>query len=788
MFSFGLQPLGAESAIDTFLKALSRLQGEGLASNVGTIRHAELVAWATAFAIASRAIEAAATGVDPRTALELMPDWETTKHLVADALYDLDTRQRRLAVSGNRRLFTNAGLVAALATLGVTASVVTALPDETNGTGVVRTGQHRAVVIARVLQTPRTLALVRELLRRTAGADIGQKWRPFAGEEVVTDVDARWSTAATVIGRSALAPGTTYSSSRGFARTRSYSPHARLAARDLNAMQRGSLISVANGAASSAVMVLAGQQRLAFALSVANGASAQVAPAVFDRLVRVTCRVGTSTTDFRPNSAGDTSFNTQSVVDRVWCTGVSPAGSTYDITLAAGVLLRSSGAGITIENSSGGMRIVCGILELTGNVSTSGGGAKTQDLTTFVDDTAGQLVPSWWTAMKDAIGLRRASGSGVSSWTAVTAATSGGACRLVGAPLLHRPAGGAGARTYVVDTSIDWRDRLLTVHTVHAASVVTTDTALFPGAADDVSMNSIGSAGTLVYTGTGIATGGVSMPAYAAEVIPGVGVATVGIGARSTDGALVIEVYHTSSLTTLSVQLLVQATDRLGARSAASAIAEPATPVAAAPISSRELNVLQDPVVLVPGTTPEVVFSGGTPTALQGFRYGPSATGTPPIPRALTVRQRDGRAYTAPNARAWIPAAGRLRRVFQVVVGPSASVVVDTSADWRDRCAIAYLFTGTSADHYPGNAKDYWINDGGAAPGAAAGYLGAGRADVSYGADNRYTLRVGPTGLFTQQIVYARVDGALMVRNDGIGTLYCLGWIDASFQIGARVR
>lgn len=772
----GLEEVGDVPHTARLLGQLERLQGEGgYADEPESARMRELHAVAHVLAHAQGALEGAEAGIHPHQAVELLPDHERARRVPNDAARTVEERQARLvAIGASRRGASASDMEAALARLGLTATVQSVTRSEADAEGAPADAVFQLAVTAPAdEQTPARRRAAVELLRRALPVlQYGHRHHASPDEMLVVDVGPTWDDPSAVLGTCALEAATGTTQTRAPSRLKGYSALSRLTARDLNALQRQMLLSACS--ATNDLRHANGQERfLAFAVHLPSASSATID--TMDaryRLGRVVMLYGTDATDRRPGQAGDTDLNGQDYVERLWYTG--DGTSAYDLAVGATAHFAASSSSITITNDSGGTLTFVGFLEMSGDARYGAGGIPPHTLTDFVDgvslDAAG-LSQSWWSAMLATVGLRRGSGGGITFWTGMTPTTCGGVSRQMVLAQTVQP--GSGANTFVMDSSVDWRGRLLFVEFAVAGLPVSGYVG-FPGGPSDILFSSFPTVCTVMgWTGDGVTPGSASALDYHIPLENGLRLA-----ARDSDGALIVE--HSSSWVgtdeQMSAILIVHGTDPL---LDASAVPNPTAAVDGNPIVAEQLNGLQDAGMLTQGRAIEPA-PGETPVDVDAMPLGPAVRGNPRIPIAFSVSRRDGR-RDQPRFERRQPVAGRLRRVFAVAILDATAYVLDDVEDWRDRFLVGWCAFSAS-DIRPEEAADDDIASGTASQTRLATYTGSGRPAGTI-VSGQYHLAIFGGDLF----LYARdTDGALMIRNDTGGTRYVVGWLEAGFPLGPR--
>ncbi|MCC7542344.1 MAG: hypothetical protein IT379_39365 [Deltaproteobacteria bacterium] len=375
----GLNPFGAGSTVERVHALLRRLHGEGgYPTDDDSNWSRELEAYATALATGGAMIERAGQQGFVSLATDMLDELEREVYLPNDAARDDQERQLRLAaleranagadeahVEASIRLLTDV-------TAEATSVLRTVVADE-------KTADAAIFLVALQLSladygSPYVRRAIGQLARRMLPARYGQPAVASGVEDpVVGTVGAIWAEATHLLDRDALR------ASRGGASAVTAPTHpparlvdfgnlSKLRSRDLNEIQARLLACSVNGVHADVTTFggMVGMDEVAFALSVANGATAEVDSSVDwrDRLVVVALAV--DDTDIRPGQAADTSFNDAAVAAQtraLWYTGTG--GASYELVLEANLVAQvNSGApyGVRVINTTGGTRRVAGML------------------------------------------------------------------------------------------------------------------------------------------------------------------------------------------------------------------------------------------------------------------------------------------------------------------------------------------------------------------------------------------------------------------------------------------
>jgi len=394
-------------------------------------------------------------------------------------------------------------------------------------------------------------------------------------------------------------------------------------------------------------------------------------------------------------------------------------------------------------------------------------------LLTFIDGDSFLLVDSAWHAwLKRAAFIRKGNSS-----DAYALNSAGGVRRFGVLVNVARPA--AGGNFVVIDASCDWRDRLIrsTVLTADASA----SEVVFPGANDDDKrfVSPTSSVHFLWWSGPGVA-----LPQAAATgrsmrqtALNG------GLVVRSSDGVLCWEKFATDADSLSSVMVFVEATSRMGVSTTPPVYTDPAG-ADTIPMVPRELNELQDGGMLsqLRGNSPMADDLGlpPVPRFSVAMALGPQLRGPPPLVPVLSLRKyKDGREVEETyEARQVVGAVGTTRRWVKTgLLAASASLVLDSTIDWRDRMLTATVALA-SVEVAPVAAGF----GSGAINGAC--YTGSGEDPTVTVGTPHWRARVQAAQNLT--IMARNTDGALCVRNEGGGNAYMFGLVEATFPVGTR--
>jgi hypothetical protein len=781
----GCTPCGDDSYAEKTLQALLRLQGVGAyPTDDDSARVGELYAWALVLGDAACALDALAYNLHAQHAEELLTEHELQTQIPNDAARTLAERRARLvalrsyAATGN-----DAETIATVAALGTTITTLRGLAQEQVASGSPREALFQtAIVMDEAAWTSRARREIENVLRRTMPAYAYGQLGHHTPDEMLVTGTAIWGSFEDTLGRTALAatdvgcPGEL----RPHARSKSYGIGSRLTARDINAIQDHSLIAPCQGGDNQATMDdIAAGRTFFFACEVLNGTSAQIVASMSNPGRYVRAIVVHSSSDIRPGQGFDTVANQGTQADILWSLRASGA-SSRPLGLA-GLTLTTNGFAdrIYVTNASGSTRYVVGMLVVTPDVQ---GGNIDQRVYHANDGEALDVgtTEALWTILANAGPARPGNGPAAQVWGGFD--SLGGLVRVGVLPNSTIP-GTGGCTTHVLDSEIDWRDRILVV--IPCARGQGTGNVVFPGCGDDFRLSTPGGARAM-WTGLGITPGlaGAAPSGYEAEVSNSAGTNLFRIAARDTDGVLIIQHIepnppnHPDQLT---AGFIILASDQLGERSSATPLDPPPAATDGDPIVPWQLNWIQD---VSHGAQ---VAQGVDGVAINALPLGPVKRGHLSTPISWQIRPR--RALLGePTYEQRQPVAGRLRRYFAVEVPDGSEVEIDLGADWRDRF-VSVCGTASTNNILPAALNEGDINTTVATVEhfSTCFYTGPGE-DGAELTGVGYYLACSSGGV--RLYLYARdYDGVLCIKNqtgDTAGTRWVAAMIEASFQLGPR--
>ncbi len=752
--------------VESLHDLLRRLQGVGgYSTDEDGARDRELLALAHILRMGMESIDAASENTFPAVATELLTEWELEYRLPNDAARTIEQRQARLiaamsAVGGDDL----DNLLAALRQIAASA-----FPIKLNGNTWSADGStpnsifQTAVTLAQAdWESPLIRKGIRSVLQRLLPVEYwGQHQQADLEDAIGVKDDATWASALHVIGRDFIRAQTVagYTVRDPPCRRRNYGASSKIRAADLNAIQDDLLWR----GATSLLEALPGADMIAFAASIGAGATVQIDSGDWRDRYLANFFVW-SDTDIRPGQALDKigGIATRASALMYSKTGGAGTGYQWDFggALALDLVVNAATGALEIVSGEAATHYVVGIIFASQDLL--GGSVIKARLTDFVDgDTMATLNAAFATSLRDRTQIRKANGSGVDAWALF--AGKGGIHRLGCLVKTQRP--GAGFNTYVLDTEIDWRDRLATIFVTHAPG---TGSTAIPGVEGSSNKDDIFThvAAGLHFTHNGEAAGA----ALNGESFRVHDSGKVRIVARSSDGALLLERAHDHSVAEqVSYLVRISTTEILGLRAGSAPAAIPALSAAdATVIVPADLNLLQDLAELGQ-------FRG---EGLHTMPLGTVNRGlSPPIPAAPIVRGDEVRERAA---------VGAVRRFFSKSILNNGNIVLDSSIDWRRRFIWGvgrWTDGGAGFDIRPGEAQDNTHN---AASGwvDASAYFGVGELGVWTAGETGHYLWIAGKGTTSSISIYVDgTTGQLMIENRRGATAYVTGFFEASFQI-----
>ena len=729
---------------------LRRLQGSGGYADTSTaLRDLVLRGWATALAAAdAKIVDAHLEGL-PSTTTEEVETWERIYGLPNDAARTLAERRDRLvAVERSYGGGTQAAIDAALDT-------VTAGANTTIRKAIGTSGDDGASALAELttkigladsaFDDPAIRRAIAAIVRRMMPArSIGEIDLADPLLNVSGSTGLAWHSTTKKLDRDTIDATTGVSTVTAKSRIRDFGPLSIVRARDLNRIQAESLWSHLQGANTRNVSTAGVGQVVRYVeISAANGATVTLDSSVDWRDRYVHLYLVRSTSDIRPGAGSDGSYGTSSTV---YVGGIDTGAGT---TTATGLNMSFSASGsgaLQVTNSTGSTFYMCGIV--VGLPPFYEGRVDDELASPFYDGaSAGRLSKSFVDRL---LACRMKPAAGLSD-----PVDSDSVERYALVPNIRT----TNARThYVIDSSIDWRDRVIALRptvTLGAGSYVA---SAYPGANDG--NLTIPLTGGVFYSRDGETPGTVSATSNVASIGSGVS-ATLLVYADASTGALTLThipdgdegSYPWSSYL---LQLFVQATGRFGL-TAYGPSPWAGTITDANAVRSFELNRIQD--LLVPSQV-----TAGPGTSIDAFPLGRIGQGWPRIPRTFVDRDGNERRQNV---------AGVVRRVFGATLASASSTVIDTSIDWRDRIVTSFGAANVNPIYRDGANRS--------SIGELVRWGGYFRKE---GTVWNYGVLLG-TAASGYQLLFAREsDGALLAVNTAASGVHIVATIEASPKLG----
>lgn len=603
------------------------------------------------------------------------------------------------------------------------------------------------------------------------GATIGLRVYPAIGATYPT------VTGSTAIGSATVfRPHIAYAGDRRYAlapsRVRSFAPFDRVTAADLDAIAReiqwrggrGGLAASSPGAVYRIVSI---------DLSVSKDIEVDGSIDWRGRFIRFSGRY--RTTDMRPGGASDSSFHLGGFnIDGF---GWTRSGGTEIVAEPTGdtrVYVDSATGRLKVKTTVGGAYFVCFVVWATGIVT----GGSGDDIDAVSNDTV------WSTTARDDLMRAHFVRGTLNQQTWANDPGAGGVHRFGFAANIVKPTVAADVRTLVLDASIDWRDRLMTVD---LCGELHTNYGLFPGANDqgltDLAGGAFGITSPCFYTGAGSAEGvGTSYSTWQLELFPG-----IVCYADEDTGYLMLQAKGTGGTWTVgTLGLVIHATHQTGQRSTPlRAISVPNSPDV---VAACDLHVIQDGAVMQQfrGSRVDLLDADAMPrptTPTDAYPLGPVCSGTPRVPHEWLVRERIGERRDLEGdhrrqVRQRMEGAVRFPFAHAAVVGSST---IDGVDDWRDRIVSLVVRYDPTTSIIPGGANEAWFNDG--LGRRVVFYTGPGEDGSAPSGDG---WRVYLNDAETLWVYATSDDGRLVIDNSVGSTVYIGGMVEATPQLGPR--
>lgn len=351
-------------------------------------------------------------------------------------------------------------------------------------------------------------------------------------------------------------------------------------------------------------------------------------------------------------------------------------------------------------------------------------------------------------------------------------ADEGGAHRF--AAVIHTLKPVAVNADYVMDSAVDWRDRIALITWIRVSSddggTHPIKQAYFPGGPDDDlfctdavfgSSDIVDFDATVAYFGSGTDT-------YIVEL-------TDGIRIYCTADHLVLRITTSATFDRNSLLIMISATEQLGKRTTPPSMPSIPLNFDGAEVVPLELNALQDATIM----SQVSADPDGDALDEEVLAFGPATRGDPNTSQLWQIQnqdgvlEHDGEKYFRPTFERRQMVSGSVRKFFAISAGASATVIIDSEHDWRDRL-IALKGRRNATDIRPGESTDTSHNS---ATGLnRMGYTGSGSSGTT-----GYSIYTGNGWLYADSST-----GALKFYNSQGATEYLTGMIMASFQLGVR--
>lgn len=730
------------SAAD-FLALLRRLRGRGgYSEDPASITDLELQAWAETLADVNADAVSAAMGMFPGATELYVEDWERILRLINDVARSTEERQARVEAA--------AGALA-----GATESRVTDTLERFGSSGdpiyltstassIASEGSEAAGVFQSVVAVPEDdyndnatrLAMTEALRRRLPARAIGNLDLPDAAMNIapaVFQVSAILGEPLCVMDTAAAFAAYPFTPAVPQSRVRSYASGSRVRAADWNAIQDAILWSPLTSGVSD--VHAAAELGAVWARYRAVGG--------FGALVAFDTVTIDATYDWR-----------QRIIEIAVTGPTTVASGTHLIMWGSGGDLSIPGFGTNIK-----FRVDAGtgaLMLYNASASPYASDSFDWDITAIGMGalTGGNVFGETRRRLVDA--KRGSPFSATLSYALLNQLRDRG-----GLPAVHRLAyiantqkPSSGANTYVVDNTIDWRDRSISLRWSFTYGTAT-QVAIYPGASGDISLSSGGNAGHL-HSGSGVARGS------GGQWFPSTGLSFY----VDTDGAFCCDRDSSDvSVYSASLTLFIHATEA----------SCPDALLAAAdgdPITAPDLNSTQDAYVL----TQCARGYGITDDECRSFPFGDIVYGDSPYPVVFDVMDDARQTRIERRQRK----SGSIRRWVTFSIAAGDTQTIDTENDWRDRIVWA-IGRSSSTDIRPGQAGATAFNTTGSSGSGTPGYLGAGLSVAPTTTAGAIALAPGAAFGYADATT-----GALKVHNTAATTLYVTTMLEGSFQLGPR--
>lgn len=708
------------------LYAIRQLAGRGgFTEAEDSAREALVGAQAYAASFGSTAISRAARELVARTADETLAEWEQALGLPNDVARSNDERRERLAAvfaarSGNLyaleravaqltwraepTLLTNTSSDADIAEPASISQVAILLDEDDHTPSGVGDKPHEKLALAEALQRSFPAHALGQLSR---GARMAKCFASARG--------ARWGANTSADGADAdigkvildadppqigLADTLRYP-----VRDVSFAQLTRLDAEDLNRVQRKLLwhASKNDGLATTGLStqgVVGSAIWFCFTVPASSTVTVHMA-SLADRMVTIYAAGGTSGSR-RPGEVNDSDGGDVRTFSDLWYTGNAGNDTSYRsrdfsdgvVTYAGSRFAFHNALGLRFVNAEAAEMEVWGFALISpplGLRTTPPTPSDTDTRQEFLDGLPGStLTGTMWSDIAAAGVFQRATG------TSDAGGVSSGGVRRVGVLVGVEPPS-SGRREIVLDTTEDWRDRILVLAFANSEGQVR------PGIVGDEDLDL--STPILFYTGNGV-----SDPTIGYSAILDGTTGDVRVYARNTDGALCIDFASTLGDAAYTLLLQVLGTEQLGYRSSPMSRITSAFGSLNTRIEPRQLNFPQDCGLYEQMGQGEFRLET-QPDDSACLPLGPMGDGEPRVPFSFRVRTQSPIAGAGGVRHVRQRLADALR-IFQVVAVPSTALDLTypyarqrDMRDLFDRFAIFHIVWSTS-DIRPNQASD----------------------------------------------------------------------------------
>ncbi|MCB9603325.1 MAG: hypothetical protein H6721_26690 [Sandaracinus sp.] len=434
------------------------------------------------------------------------------------------------------------------------------------------------------------------------------------------------------------------------------------------------------------------------------GASSTVtvaAESLRDRIATVYAAGGTSG-NRQPGDASDADGGDVTTFSDVWYTGGAADDTSYRsndlsdgvVTYTGSRFAYNTAVGLRFVNAEASPMEVWGVMLFTpelGKRGTTPSPADTDTAIEFLDGSSGSTLAA--TAWGNAV---RAGYFGKASGTTSGGGIDAGGVRRIGITVgIEKPS--AGRREVVLDTTEDWRDRMIVV-----ALATSNGDQVRPGITGDEDLNLF--TPKLFFSGPGTAD---PTSGYSADLD---GSGNVRMYARNTDGALCVDFASALAEAAYTALWQIMGTEQLGYHSTPVARITSAYGTTNARIEPRQLNFPQDAGLYEQFAQGEFRLADA-PDDSEAMPLGPLGDGSPRLPFSFRVRTQSPIAGGG-GVRHVRQRLADVVRIFQSVAVPSSPTdptylytVQRDMRDLRDRFARFHLVWSTS-DIRPGQASD----------------------------------------------------------------------------------